>query len=136
MRTASDKWENLLLLAGSPEKVLLVDFKNPNLQHLTGRTLAQVAKQRGLSAEEAAIQLVIEDGSRVECVYFLMNEEDVRKNIALPWVSLAAMARRCPPQGCFSSRSRIREPTATLPACWENMSATKRSCRWSWQSTR
>jgi N-acyl-D-amino-acid deacylase len=101
MRTASDKWENLLLLAGSPEKVLLVDFKNPNLQHLTGRTLAQIAKQRGLSAEEAAIQLVIEDGSRVECVYFLMNEEDVRKNIALPWVSFGSDGSSLSAEGLF-----------------------------------
>jgi N-acyl-D-amino-acid deacylase len=101
MRTASDKWENLLLLAGSPEKVLLVDFKTPNLQHLTGRTLAQVAKQRGLSAEEAAIQLVIEDGSRVECVYFLMNEEDVRKNIALPWVSFGSDGSSLSAAGLF-----------------------------------
>lgn len=101
MRTPSDKWENLLLLAGSPEKVLLVDFKNPNLQHLTGRTLAQVAKQRGLSAEEAAIQLVIEDGSRVECVYFLMNEDDVRKNVALPWVSFGSDGSSVSAEGLF-----------------------------------
>lgn len=101
MRTTSDKWENLLLLSGSPEKVLLVDFKNPNLQHLTGRTLAQVAKQRGLSAEEAAIQLVIEDGSRVECVYFLMNEEDVRKNVALPWVSFGSDGSSLSAEGLF-----------------------------------
>jgi N-acyl-D-amino-acid deacylase len=101
MRTTSDKWENLLLLAGSPEKVLLVDFKNPNLQHLTGRTLAQVAKQRGLSAEEAAIQLVIEDGSRVECVYFLMNEDDVRKNVALPWVSFGSDGSSVSAEGLF-----------------------------------
>lgn len=101
MRTTSDKWENLLLLAGSAEKVLLVDFKNPNLQHLTGRTLAQVAQQRGLSAEEAAIQLVIEDGSRVECVYFLMNEEDVRKNVALPWVSFGSDGSSVSAEGLF-----------------------------------
>jgi N-acyl-D-amino-acid deacylase len=101
MRTRSDKWENLLLLAGSPEKVLLVEFKNPNLQHLTGRTLAQVAKQRNLSAEEAAIQLVMEDGSRVECVYFLMNEEDVLKNIALPWVSFGSDGGSLAPEGVF-----------------------------------
>lgn len=101
MRTTSDKWENLLLLSGSPEKVLLVDFKNPNLQHLTGKTLAQVAKQRGLSAEEAAIQLVIEDGSRVECVYFLMNDKDVRKNIALPWVSFGSDGASLSAEGLF-----------------------------------
>jgi N-acyl-D-amino-acid deacylase len=101
MRTPSDKWENLLLLAGSPEKVLLVDFKNQNLRHLTGLTLAAVAKQRGLSAEETAIQLVIEDGSRVECVYFLMNEDDVRANVALPWVSFGSDGSSLAPEGNF-----------------------------------
>jgi N-acyl-D-amino-acid deacylase len=101
MRTTSDKWENLLLLAGSPDKVLLVDFKNPNLRHLTGRTLAEVAKQRNLSPEDAAIQLVIEDGSRVECVYFLMNEDDVRENIALPWVSFGSDGASLAAEGNF-----------------------------------
>lgn len=101
MRTASDKWENLLLLAGSAEKVLLVGFKNPDLRHLTGETLADVARQRSLSPEDAAIQLVIEDGSRVECVYFLMNEEDVRRNVALPWVSLGSDGASLAAEGIF-----------------------------------
>lgn len=101
MRTTSDKWENLLLLAGSAEKVLLVDFKNPDLRHLVGKTLADVAKQRQISPEEAAIQLVIADGSRVECVYFLMNEDDVRANVALPWVSFGSDAASLAPEGNF-----------------------------------
>lgn len=101
MRTPSDKWENLLLLAGSPDKVLLVGFKNPDLRHLVGKTLADVAKQRNVSPEEAAIQLVIEDGSRVECVYFLMQEEDVRNNVALPWVSFGSDASSLAPEGKF-----------------------------------
>ena len=67
MRTPSDKWENLLLAAGSPEKVLLCGFKNENLKHLTGKTLAEVSQLRNKSAEETAMDLVIEDGSRVEC---------------------------------------------------------------------
>ncbi len=101
MRAPSDKWENLLRLAGSADKVLLIDFKNPDLRHLVGKTLGDVAKQRGLSPEEAAMQLVVEDGSRVECVYFLMQEDDVRKNIALPWVSFGSDAPSLAPEGNF-----------------------------------
>lgn len=101
MRTPSDQWENLLLLAGSPEKVLLVGFKNPDLRHLVGKTLADVARQRGVSPEEAAVQLVIEDGSRVQCVYFMMSEDDVKANIALPWVSFCSDSASLAPEGNF-----------------------------------
>ena len=101
MRTRSDKWENLLLLAGSPEKVLLVGFKNGNLKHLTGKTLAEVARQRGKSPEDTAMDLVIEDGSRVDCVYFLMSEENIRKKISLPWVSFGSDASALAPHGPF-----------------------------------
>jgi N-acyl-D-amino-acid deacylase len=101
MRTPSDKWENLLLAAGSADKVLLVGFKNPALKHLTGKTLAEVAARRGTSPEEAAIDLVIEDGSRVETVYFMMSEADVRSNVALPWVSFGSDAASEAPEGPF-----------------------------------
>src|SRR5919109_2139493 len=82
----SDKWENLYLAAGSPEKILLVGFKSEKLKPLTGKTLAEVAKMRGKSPEETAMDLVIEDGGRVGTVYFLMSEENVRREVALPWV--------------------------------------------------
>ena len=62
MRTPSNDWENLLLLAGSPDNVLLIGFKNPKLKPLTGKTLAEVAQMRGKSPEETAMDLVIEDG--------------------------------------------------------------------------
>lgn len=101
MRTPGDEWENLLLLAGSPERVLLVGFKSEALKPLTGRTLAAVAKERGQSAEETAIELVIEDGSRVGTVYFLMSEENVRKQIALPWVAFGSDAESSRPEGVF-----------------------------------
>ncbi len=87
MRTESDDWENFLLLSGGAENILLVGFKNPQLKHLTGKSLADVARQRGTSPEETAMDLVIQDGSRVETVYFLMSEQNIRKKIALPWVS-------------------------------------------------
>jgi len=101
MRTLTDKWENLYLLAGSPEKVLLVEFKNPRLRHLTGKTLGEVARLRGKSPEETAIDLVIEDDSRVGTIYFLMSEENVKRQIELPWVSFCSDAGSLAPEGVF-----------------------------------
>lgn len=101
MRTPTDKWENLLLAAGSPERVLLVGFKNPALKNLTGKTLAEAAKRRGASPEETAMDLVVEDGSRVDTVYFMMQEEDVKRNVALPWVSFGSDAASEAPEGAF-----------------------------------
>jgi len=101
MRTPSDQWENLLLGAGSADRVLLVSFKNDTLKPLTGKTLAEVAKMRGQSPEETATDLVIEDGSRVGTIYFLMSEENVRREVALPWVSFGADENSQGPEGVF-----------------------------------
>jgi N-acyl-D-amino-acid deacylase len=101
MRTPSYQWENLLLGAGSPERVLLVSFKNDALKPLTGKTLAEVAKLRSKSPEETAMDLVIEDGSRVGTIYFLMSEENVRREVALPWVSFGADEESQAPEGVF-----------------------------------
>ena len=105
MRTPTDRWENLMQLAGSPERVLLIGFKNEKLKPLTGRTLADVARERGVSPEDAAIDLVIEDGTRVATVYFLMSEENIRKQIALPWVSFGSDAGASAPEGVFLKSS-------------------------------
>ena len=101
MSTPTDEWENLLLAAGSPEQVLLVSFKNDELKPLTGKTLAEIAAMRGSSPEETAIDLVIEDDSRVGTVYFLMSEENVQKQVALPWVSFGSDAESLCPEGVF-----------------------------------
>jgi len=101
MVTPTDQWESLYLAAGSPERVLLVGFKNPRLKPLTGKTLAEVAKLRGKSPEETAMDLVIEDGSRVTTVYFMMSEENVRKQLRLPWVSFDSDAPSMAPEGAF-----------------------------------
>ena len=84
MRTPSDDWENLLLAAGTPAKVLLTGFKTDALKQYTGKTLAEVASQRGTSPEETAIDLVVQDHSRVDTVYFLMSEENVKRGVASP----------------------------------------------------
>ena len=105
MQTPSDEWENALLLAGSPDKVRLIGFKSPKLKPLTGKTLAEVASMRGQLPEETAMDLVIEDGSRVGVVYFLMSEENVRKQIQLPWVSFGSDAESSSPEGVFLQSS-------------------------------
>jgi N-acyl-D-amino-acid deacylase len=89
---SSDKYDNLLAAAGSPDNVLLVGFKSEQLKPLTGKTLAEVASMRHSTPEDTAMDLVIEDDSRIETVYFLMSEDNIRKQIALPWVSFGADA--------------------------------------------
>jgi N-acyl-D-amino-acid deacylase len=105
MRTPSKDWENLLLLTGSPDKVLLISFKNPKLKPLTGKTLGEVARMRRKSPEETAMDLVIEDGSRVGTVYFLMDENNVRRQVGLPWVSFGSDADSEAPGGVFLKSS-------------------------------
>ena len=101
MSTPTDEWENLYLAAGSPENVLLVGFKNDSLKPLTGKSLAEVAEERGKSPEETAIDLVIEDDSEVDTVYFFMSEENVQKKIALPWMTFGSDASSQAPEGVF-----------------------------------
>src|SRR3954447_4174626 len=105
MRTPSADWENLMLLAGSPDKVLLIAFKNPKLKPLTGKTLAEVARMRGKSPEETAMDLVIEDGSRVGTVYFLMSEDNVKREAGLPWMSFGSDEQSEAPEGVFLKSS-------------------------------
>jgi len=101
MTTPTDEWESLYLLAGSPEQVILVGFKQDSLKYLTGKTLAEVARMRGKSPEETAMDLVVQDDSRVETVYFLMSEDNVKKQIALPWMSFGSDAGSLAPEGVF-----------------------------------
>ena len=95
------KWESLYFAAGSPERVLLLGFKTDALKPLTGKTLAEVARQRGTSPEDTIIDLVIADGTRIEVAYFLMSEENVRRQIALPWMSFGSDAGSSAPEGVF-----------------------------------
>jgi N-acyl-D-amino-acid deacylase len=105
MTTPTDEWENLMYAAGSAEKLLLVGFKNDSLKYLTGKTLAEVAEMRNLSPEETAMDLVIQDGSRVGTVYFLMSEDNVKKQIALPYMSFGSDAGSQAPEGVFLKSS-------------------------------
>ncbi len=99
--TPTDEWENLYLAAGSPDRVILVGFKNDELKPLTGKTLAEVAEMRGTSPEETMMDLVVEDGSRVGTVYFVMSEDNISKKISLPWMAFGSDAESMAPEGNF-----------------------------------
>jgi len=105
MKSKGDGWENLYFAAGSPEKLILNDFRNDTLRYLTGKTLGEVAKIRGTSPEETAIDLVVQDSSRVGTVYFLMSEENVKKQITLPYMSFGSDAGSLAPVKPFTNSS-------------------------------
>jgi len=105
MRTRSDGWENLLLMAGSPDNVLLVGFANDSLKRYTGKTLSEVATLHGKSAEETAMDLVIADSTRVSTVYFMMSEDNIKRQLQLPYVSLGSDAESSAPEGVFLKSS-------------------------------
>jgi N-acyl-D-amino-acid deacylase len=89
MHQPTDAWENMFELAG-PDNIKLLAFKNEQLRSLTGKTLAQVAAGRGTPPAETALDLVVEDGTRVGAAYFTMSEENLRRELALPWVSFCS----------------------------------------------
>ena len=101
MASKGDGWENLFFAAGSAENLLFSGFKNDSLKYLTGKTLEEVAAMRGTSPAETVIDLVIQDGSRVETVYFLMSEENVKKQIRLPYMSFCSDGSSLAPEGDF-----------------------------------
>lgn len=100
MKQPGSDWENLYFGAGA-DKMILSGFKSDALKPLTGKTLAEVAAMRGKPAEEVAMDLVVEDGSRVGTVYFLMSEDNVRKQIQLPWMSFGSDAASQSTEGVF-----------------------------------
>ncbi|MCH8245062.1 MAG: D-aminoacylase [Bacteroidetes bacterium] len=100
MSTPTDEWENLYLAAGA-EGMLLVGFRQDSLRYLIGKTLSEAARLRGASPEETAIDLVVADSSRVDVVYFLMSEENVRRQIRIPWISFGSDAGSLNPEGVF-----------------------------------
>ncbi|MBS0393356.1 MAG: D-aminoacylase [Proteobacteria bacterium] len=100
MRDPAPTWENLGQRAG-PDGMLLLAFKNPALKPLAGKTLGEVARSRGKSPEDTIMDLVVEDGTRVGVAYFLMSEDNIRRQVALPWVSFGSDAEAPAPEGVF-----------------------------------
>jgi N-acyl-D-amino-acid deacylase len=101
VKTPTDEWENLYLAAGSPEKILLVGFKSEKLKPLTGKSLAEVAKIRRKDPIETIMDLIAEDESRIDTIYFLMAEENVKKELAKPWISFGSDEASQAPEGVF-----------------------------------
>jgi N-acyl-D-amino-acid deacylase len=105
MRDPNPNWENLMAAAGA-DGTLLLSFKTQALKPLTGKTLGEVARARGKTPEETAIDLVTEDGTRIEVAYFFISEENIRREVALPWVSFDSDADAPAPEGDFLKSSR------------------------------
>ena len=101
VRIDSDAWENLYLAAGSPEKILLVGFKSEKLKPFTGKSLAEVAKMRSKDPIETIMDLISEDESRIGTIYFVMSEENVKKELAKPWISFGSDEASQAPEGVF-----------------------------------
>jgi N-acyl-D-amino-acid deacylase len=100
-----DATENTKLVVEEPEKVILVGFKTEALKPLTGKTLGEVARQRGKSPEETAADLIVADGTRIQVVYFGMSEDNVRRAVGLPWMSFGSDAASMAPEGVFLKSS-------------------------------
>ena len=101
VKTPSDDWENFYLAAGSPDKILLVGFKSEKLKPLTGKSLAEVAKMRGKDPVETIMDLIAEDESRIDSIYFLMSEENVKKEMGRRWISFGSDEASQSPEGVF-----------------------------------
>ena len=105
IRTPTNDWENLYLLAGTPDRILLASFRTEKLKPLTGKTLAEVARMRGKDPVETIMDLVLEDRSRIGTIYFLMSEDNIKKQIRQPWVSFGSDAASIAPEGVYLKSS-------------------------------
>lgn len=101
MHTNANDWENLYYGSGGPDNILLLAFKQDSLKKFTGKTLTEAGKMRGTSPEETAMDLIVQDSTRVGVAYFLMDENNIRKEIILPWVSFGSDEASYTPEGVF-----------------------------------
>lgn len=101
MNTPSEEWENMWLEAQSPDNILLAGFTTESLKPLTGKRLSEVVAMRGTSPEDTVMDLLIEDEGRIFTMYFTMSEENIRKQVALPWVAFCSDAESMTPEGAF-----------------------------------
>jgi N-acyl-D-amino-acid deacylase len=115
MRAPSRGWESLYRQSGSPDRILLIAFKNESLKPLTGKTLAQVAEIRGKSPEETAMDLLIEDNGQVLAIYFSQSEENLKKTLPLPWLSFCTDEAAYAPEGVFLGSGAHPRAYGTYP---------------------
>jgi N-acyl-D-amino-acid deacylase len=105
MRDPNVPWENLRMLAGSDERLVPIEFKSEALKPLAGKSLAAIARERGTSVEETAMDLIVEDNHRIGTAYFLMSEDNIELGLKQPWVSLGSDAESAAPEGVFLKSS-------------------------------
>jgi N-acyl-D-amino-acid deacylase len=127
MRRPAEGWENLCRAAGSPERLLMVEFKTDALKPLTGKTLAEAAKVRGTDPESTILDLVLQDRTRIGVVFFLMSEANVRKQVRLPWVSFGSDAASMSPEEPFTRSSTHPRAYGTSLACSASTCGTRSS---------
>lgn len=101
MNASAKDWENEYYSSGTPDNILLLSFKQDSLKKFTGKTLAEVAKIRGTSPEETAMDIIIQDSTRVGVAYFVMDESNIKKEIVLPWVSFGSDEAAYTNEGVF-----------------------------------
>jgi len=101
VKTPTDEWENMYLAAGGPEHILLVGFKSEKLKPLTGKSLAEIAKMRRKDPIDTAMDLIAEDESRIGTIYFMISEENIKKELAKPWISFGSDEASQAPEGVF-----------------------------------
>jgi N-acyl-D-amino-acid deacylase len=101
VQTPTNEWENMYLAAGGPERIVLTGFKSQKLKPLTGKTLAEVAKTRGKDPIDTAMDLIAEDESRIRTIYFMIPEENIKKELAKPWISFGSDEASQAPEGVF-----------------------------------
>lgn len=101
MNTPSTAWENMWLKAGTPDNILLAEFTNESFKQYTGKRLTEVAALRGTPPEDTIMDLIAEDEGRISTIYFMMSEDNIRKQVALPWVSFCSDAESMAPEGVF-----------------------------------
>jgi N-acyl-D-amino-acid deacylase len=101
VQTPTDKWENMYLAAGGPEHIILVQFKSAKLKPFTGKTLAEVAKMRGKDPIDTAMDLIAEDESRIGAIYFMISEDNIKKELAKPWISFGSDEASQAPEGVY-----------------------------------
>ncbi|KAA3618062.1 MAG: D-aminoacylase [Calditrichaeota bacterium] len=104
MQDSSTAWENFYTASG-PQNIFLSSLRSDSLKYLTGKSVAEVAKMRGTSAAETVIDLILQDDSRVEAIFFLMSEDNIKKQMQLPWVSFCSDAGSMAPEGIFLKSS-------------------------------
>ena len=101
VKTPTDEWENMYLAAGGPEHILVVGFKSEKLKPLTGKSLAEIAKMRRKDPIDTAMDLIAEDESRIGTIYFMISEENIKKELAKPWISFGSDEASQAPEGVF-----------------------------------